>query len=70
MSRESQGECGVMEGLLQTSITGLHALVGRIQVRTGLSFNRRPAACTQYLSPLVLHNLKYGSSLMSGSSST
>lgn len=37
MSRESQGECGVVEAWLQTSITGLHALVGRIQVRTAAS---------------------------------
>lgn len=35
MSRELKGESGVMETWLETSITGLHALVGRIQVRNG-----------------------------------
>lgn len=32
MSRQSKGEPGVMGAWLETSITGLRALVGRIQV--------------------------------------
>lgn len=32
MSREMKGESGVLQAWLETSITGLHALVGRIQV--------------------------------------
>lgn len=35
MSREVKGESGVMQAWLETSITGLHALVGRIQVYSG-----------------------------------
>lgn len=33
MSRELEGDSGAMETWLQTSIMGLHALVGRIQVQ-------------------------------------
>lgn len=32
MSRQSKGESGVMGAWLETSVTGLRALVGRIQV--------------------------------------
>lgn len=32
MAREAKGESGVMQAWLETSITGLHTLVGRIQV--------------------------------------
>lgn len=32
MAREMKGESGAMQTWLETSITGLHALVGRIQV--------------------------------------